>query len=136
MQKTSTVESLITQSLRELPKDRRLEFADVLTVSMHAVELLQQITPDALKQSGADKRRLAKDLAWQVLEVARREGFITREELIALQGYFSLAADILDGLINAFHFIKKHPTYIQIEEAVATKCAGGCLGKRNSQTRH
>jgi len=126
------VNNAIAQSLSELPDDRKghIGFGDVMTLAMHVVELLQEDLPLAMREHGEEKKDLAKDMIWRVLDVAEEQGFMTKAQKLSLSNHFSVAVDVVDGLIDAFHFIKKHPAYIQFEQHVKKKCAG-CIASRS-----
>lgn len=124
--------ALLRTSLHEKQNPAQpFRFGDLLPIAMHVVELIQRKMSDNQKMTGDEKRALAKELMFDLIDVAQVDGYLTQVQANEMQSMVRVSATILDGLIDAFHFIREHPTYIQITEHIKTRC---CAGSR--QRKH
>jgi hypothetical protein len=117
------VQDVIMKSSRP----NEFEWGDVLLVCMNVVEAIAKKNPE---MHGADKRDKAKQLIPLVIEQARQVGYVSLEQALTLENYAQISVDVVDGLINAFHFIKEHPTFIQFKDKVTTHCCAPKVPRR------
>lgn len=107
-----------------------ITFATVTLIAMQAVE---QYSADIKKLAGSDKLAAAKALVPEILQLAVLNRAITQEQADDLKAKFAVGATIMEQLIEAYIVISKNPEVIQAVEAVKT-AAKGCFAKCKGKT--
>lgn len=116
------MEKLVEKSILRNTAPGELTWGVVLLIAMNVVEEVAQKRKDDGPMLPSQKEKLAEDLVLIVINVGERVGYLTYVEAVDLRNYVSLSATVLESLVNAFHYVKTNPSFIQLEEVVKTHC--------------
>lgn len=122
--------TLAAQVLKDWFQDRDPNFANIVLASMMVVE---KYSASITKLESQDKFQAAQTLIPIIVDLMVTWGKMTEEEGETLKKKLARSVDLVQGLIEAYVMVSKHPAYIQFEEAVKEKaqgCFAFCRGKR------
>ena len=130
MNPTLHEQKLARESLIANAQPNNIGWGEMVVLSMNVVEQIAVKNPE---MRGDEKLTKAKQLIPTIIQTAREIGYVSPNLAIELQHYATLSVDVLDSLINAFHFIKGHPNYIQFQEQIVSKCCTPNFCRRKKQ---
>ena len=116
------MEKLVKKSILRNTTPGELTWGIVLLIAMNVVEEVAAQRKDDGPMLPSQKEKLAEELVNVVIKVGEEVGYLTYGDAIDLRNYVTLSATVLESLVDAFHYVKTNPSFIQWEQVVKTHC--------------